>query len=108
MRLGNLTLEQIGNTIEAVRQGNEIKNTSKPVQQEEPFEENEPSVVEKKEAIKEIKTEILEEFFKTQNMNMEERELLLKLETCKKNKLSIRIGNIAPDQIIKSQKTQQN
>ena len=105
MRLGNLTLEQIGNTIEAVRQGNEIKNTSKPVQQEEPFEENESSVVENKEAIKEIKTEILEEFFKTQNMNMEERELLLKLETSKKNKLNIRIGNIAPDQIIKSQKT---
>ena len=105
MRLENLTPEQIGNTIEAVRQGNEIKNTSKPVQQEEPFEENESSVVENKEAIKEIKTEILEEFFKTQNMNMEERELLLKLETSKKNKLNIRIGNIAPDQIIKSQKT---
>ena len=105
MRLENLTPEQIGNTIEAVRQGNEIKNTSKSVQQEEPFEENESSVVENKEAIKEIKTEILEEFFKTQNMNMEERELLLKLETSKKNKLNIRIGNIAPDQIIKSQKT---
>ena len=105
MRLENLTAEQIRNTIEAVRQGNEIKNTSKPVQQEEPFEENESSVVENKEAIKEIKTEILEEFFKTQNMNMEERELLLKLETSKKNKLNIRIGNIAPDQIIKSQKT---
>ena len=105
MRLENLTPEQIGNTIEAVRQGNEIKNTSKPVQQEEPFEENESSVVENKQAIKEIKTEILEEFFKTQNMNMEERELLLKLETSKKNKLNIRIGNIAPDQIIKSQKT---
>ena len=105
MRLENLTPEQIGNTIEAVRQGNEIKNTSKPVQQEEPFEENESSIVENKEAIKEIKTEILEEFFKTQNMNMEERELLLKLETSKKNKLNIRIGNIAPDQIIKSQKT---
>ena len=105
MRLENLTPEQIGNTIEAVRQGNEIKNTSKPVQQEEPFEENESSVVENKEAIKEIKTEILEEFFKTQNMNMEERELLLKLETSKKKKLNIRIGNIAPDQIIKSQKT---
>ena len=105
MRLENLTPEQIGNTIETVRQGNEIKNTSKPVQQEEPFEENESSVVENKEAIKEIKTEILEEFFKTQNMNMEERELLLKLETSKKNKLNIRIGNIAPDQIIKSQQT---
>ena len=105
MRLENLTPEQIGNTIEAVRQRNEIKNTSKPVQQEEPFEENESSVVENKEAIKEIKTEILEEFFKTQNMNMEERELLLTLETSKKNKLNIRIGNIAPDQIIKSQKT---
>ena len=34
-------------------------------------------------------------------MNIEEREPLLKLETNKKNKLSIRIGNIALDQIIK-------
>ena len=48
-----------------------------------------------------MKTEVLEEFFKTQNMNIEEREPLLKLETNKKNKLNIRIGNIALDQIIK-------
>ena len=34
-------------------------------------------------------------------MNIEERELLLKLQTSKKNKLSIRIGNVALDQIIK-------
>ena len=34
-------------------------------------------------------------------MNIEERESLLKLETNKRNKLNIRIGNIAIDQIIK-------
>ena len=34
-------------------------------------------------------------------MNIEEQESLLKLETNKKNKLNIRIGNIALDQIIK-------
>ena len=44
---------------------------------------------------------MLEEFFKTQNMNIEEREPLVKLKTNKKNKLRMRIGNIALDQIIK-------
>ena len=44
---------------------------------------------------------MLEEFFKTQNMNIEDREPLLKLETNKKNNLNIRIGNIVLDQIIK-------
>ena len=34
-------------------------------------------------------------------MNIEEREPLMKLHTNKKNKLNIRIGNIALDQIIK-------
>ena len=34
-------------------------------------------------------------------MNIEEREPLLKIETNKKSKLNIRIGNIALDQIIK-------
>ena len=101
VRLENLTLEQVENTIEQVRQGNEINNINQTVRQEERFEENETFVVENKEAIEEIKVEILEEFFKTQNMNIEEREPLLKLETNKKNKLSIRIGNIALDQIIK-------
>ena len=71
------------------------------MQQVERFEENEIFVVENKEAIEEIKVEILEQFFKAQNMNIEEPEPLLKLETNKKNKLNIRIGNIALDQIIK-------
>lgn len=43
----------------------------------------------------------MEEFLKTQNIDIEERELLLKLETNKKKKLNIRIDNIALDQIIK-------
>ena len=43
----------------------------------------------------------LGEFFKTQNVNIEEREPLLKLETNKKIKLNIRIGNLELDQIIK-------
>ena len=71
------------------------------MQQEERFEVNETFVVENEEAIEEIKIEVLEEFFKTQKMNIEEREPLLKLETSKKNKLNIRIGNIELDQIIK-------
>ena len=99
--LENLTPEQVENTIEQVRQRNEINNINKPVQQEERFEENETFVAENKEAIEEMKTEVLQEFFKTQNMNIEEREPLLKLETNKKNKLNIRIGNTALDQIIK-------
>ena len=37
------------------------------------------------------------EFSKTQNVNIEEREPLLKLETNKQNKLNIRIGNIELD-----------
>ena len=37
-------------------------------------------------------------------MNKEEREKLLELETNKKNKPNIRIGNIALDQIIKDVK----
>ena len=69
------------------------------MQQEERFEENETCVVENKETTEEIKIEILEEFFKTRNMNIEEQEPLLKLETNKKNKLNIRVGNIALDQI---------
>ena len=59
-------------TIEQIRQGNEINSINQPVQQEERFEENETCVVENKEATEEIKIEILKEFFKTQNMNIEE------------------------------------
>ena len=99
-RLENLTLQQADNTIEQVGQGNEIYNINQPVQQEERFEENETFVVENKEAIEEIKVEILEEFFKTQNIDIEEREPLLKLEKNKKNKINIRIDNIALNQII--------
>ena len=84
MRLENLTPEQVENTIEQVRQGTEINNINQPVQQEERFVENETFVVENKEVIEAIKIEILEEFFKTQYMNIEEREPLLKLQTNKK------------------------
>ena len=102
MRLENLTPEQVENTrdIEQVRQVNEINNINQPVQQEERFEENETFVVENNEVIEEIKVEILEEFFKTQNMNIEERQPLLKLERNKQNKFNITIRNIALDQII--------
>ena len=93
--------EQAENTIEEVRQGNEINNTNQPAQEEERFVENETFVAENKEKNEEIKIEILQEFFKTQNMNTEEREPLLKLERNKKNKLNIRIGHISIDQIIK-------
>ena len=70
------------------------------MQQEERFEENE-TCSENKEEIEETKIKLLEEFFKMQNMSTEERESFLKLETNKKNKLNIRIGNIGLDQIIK-------
>ena len=76
VRLENLTPEQVENTIEQVRQGNRITNINQLVQQEEQLEN--------KEAIEEIKIEILIEFFKTHSMNIEEREPLLKLE--KENK----------------------
>ena len=108
LRLKNLPPEQTGKTIKPVRQGNEINDTNKPVQLEELFEENETFIVEKKEVIGEIKLEILGELFKTQNMNIEEQEPLLKQETSKKNKLNIRIDNIALDQVIKSQNTFNN
>ena len=65
--------------------------------QEERFEKNETFVAENKKAIEEIKIEVVQEFLMTQNMNTEEHEPLLKLETNKKNKLNIRIGNIALD-----------
>ena len=102
MRLEKLTPEQVENTrdIEQVRQVNEINNINQPVQQEERIEENETFVVENNEVIEEIKVEILEEFFKTQNMNIEERQPLLKPETNKQNKFNITIRNIALDQII--------
>ena len=76
-----------------------MNNINQPVKQKERFEEIKPL---------QQKTEIVEEFFKTQNMNLEERQPLMKLETNKKNKLSIRIGNIAPDQIIKDFKPKQH
>ena len=65
--------------------------------QEERFEKNETFLAENKKAIEEIKIEVVQEFLMTQNMNAEEHELFLKLETNKKNKLNIRIGNIALD-----------
>ena len=71
MKLQNLALEQVENTIQQVRQGNEINNINQPVQQDERFEEIAIFVVESKEQIEEIKTEILEEFFITQNMKIE-------------------------------------
>ena len=55
VRLENLTPEQVENTIEQVRQGNEI-NINQPAQQEERFKENETFVVENTEAIEEIKS----------------------------------------------------
>ena len=70
------------------------------MQQEERFKENETFTAESKKAIEKIKNEIQEEFLKIQNMNTEEQEPLLKLETNKKIKLKITIGNIALDQII--------
>ena len=48
--MDNLTPEQIENTIEEARQGNEINNINQPVEQDERFEENENFVVENKEA----------------------------------------------------------
>ena len=99
--LENLTPEQVENTIEQEREGNEINNMNQPVQQEERFEEKEIFVVGNKETIEEIKIEILEQFFKTHNMNIEERESFLELEIKKKNKFNIRIGNIPPYQIMK-------
>ena len=96
-----MNLEQVGKTIEQVRQGNGIANINQPVEQKERFQENETFVVEYKEAIEEIKIENLGKFFKTQNVNIEEREPLLKLENNKKIKLNIKIRNIELDQIIK-------
>ena len=80
VRLENLAPEQVENTIGQVRQGSDINNINQPSQQEEQFEENEIFVVENKERNGEIKTEMLEEFFKTQNMNIKEQEPLLKLK----------------------------
>ena len=71
MKLQNLALEQVENTIKQVRQGNEINNINQPVQQEKQFEEIATFVVESKEQIEQIKTEILEEFLMTQNMKTE-------------------------------------
>ena len=72
------------------------------MQQEEQLEENGTFFSRKQgDKIEEIKVDILEEFFKTQNMNIEEREPLLNLETKKKNKVNIRISNLALNQTSK-------
>ena len=76
-----------------------MNNINQPVKQKELLEEIKPL---------QQKTEIVKEFFKTQNMNLEERQPPMKLETNNKNKLNIRIGNIAPDQIIKDIKPKQH
>ena len=76
-----------------------MNNINQPVKQKERLEEIKPL---------QQKTEIVKEFFKTQNMNLEERQPPMKLETNNKNKLNIRIGNIAPDQIIKDIKPKQH
>ena len=68
MRLENLTPKQEKNTTEQVRQVNETDNINQPVQQKERFEDNETFVVENKKAPEKIKIEVLEEFFKIQNM----------------------------------------
>ena len=72
------------------------------MQQEEQLEENGTFFSRKQgDKIEEITVDILEEFFKTQNMNIEEREPLLNLETKKKNKVNIRISNLALNQTSK-------
>ena len=76
-----------------------MNNINQPVKQKERLEEIKPL---------QQKTEIVKEFFKTQNMNLEERQPPMKLETNNKNKLNIRIGDIAPDQIIKDIKPKQH
>ena len=76
-----------------------MNNINQPVKQKERLEEIKPL---------QQKTEIVKEFFKTQNMNLEERQPPMKLETNNKNKLNIRIGNIAPDKIIKDIKPKQH
>ena len=65
VRLENVTPEQVENTIEHIRQWNGINNINQAVQEEERFEENETFLIENKDAIEEVKIEILEEFFKT-------------------------------------------
>ena len=91
MRLENLTPKQEKNTTEQVRQVNETDNINQPVQQKERFEDNETFVVENKKALEKIKTEVLEEFFKIQNMIIEDQEPLLKLETRKIKKSTSRL-----------------
>ena len=91
MRLENLTPKQEKNTTEQVRQVNEIDNINQPVQQKERFEDNETFVVENKKALEKIKIEVLEEFFKIQNMIIEDQEPLLKLETRKIKKSTSRL-----------------
>ena len=105
MRLENLTPKQEKNTTEQVRQVNETDNINQPVQQKERFEDNETFVVENKKALEKIKIEVLEEFFKIQNMIIEDQEPLLKLETRKIKKINIKIDNIAINQIIKDIKS---
>ena len=91
MRLENLTPKQEKNTTEQVRQVNETDNINQPVQQKERFEDNETFVVENKKALEKIKIEVLEEFFKIQNMIIEDQEPLLKLETRKIKKSTSRL-----------------
>ena len=71
VRLGNLIPEQVENTIEQVRQGKGINDINQPVQQEERLKENETFVVDNKETIEEIKIKILQEFFKTKSINID-------------------------------------
>ena len=61
------------------------------MQQKEQFEDNETFVVENKKALEKIKIEVLEEFFKIQNMIIEDQEPLLKLETRKIKKSTSRL-----------------
>ena len=78
---------------------------NQPGQQEERFEENETFVVENTEAIEEIKIEILEEFLKTQQYEHRRARDTSEARNKQKNKLNIRIGNLALDQMIKGIKS---
>ena len=69
------------------------------MQQEERFEENKTFVIENKEAIEEIETDILEQFLKTSEHRRARAPS--EVETNKKNKFNIKIGNIALDRVIK-------
>ena len=90
--MGNLTPEQIENTIKQIIQGKEVNQQNQNPKMEQP-QENTRDMLEEREELdaetKEMKEEILRQITQLKNIDIEDRQKLCKIRSNKKARILI-------------------